>query len=74
MASSLQSPVLTVLEGIGDQSPTEPGGSLCWKVQVTSKRLKTILQAGLWAATPWDACVQNLRTTVTTQAADLAGP
>lgn len=74
LASSLQSPAVTVLVGIGGKSPTEPGGSLGWKVKVTSKRFKMILQAKLWAMTPRDDCVQNLSTTATTQAADPAHP
>lgn len=55
MASHQQGPVVTVLGGVGGQSPTEPGDHCAERVMSPARGLKMILQAGLWAMTPRDA-------------------
>lgn len=89
LASPLQNPVVTELGGIGGQSPAgstdhcaercrwlvthRAWWSLCWKMQIASKRVQddNIADRAL-GCDPQGCCVQNLSTTATTQAPEPA--
>lgn len=78
LVSPPQSPVVTVLGGVGGQSPSEPGGhcagkcrwslahralwSLCCKVRTTGKRAQDDLVAWALGCDSKRYCAQSLRT------------